>query len=217
MVSCEQPVAIVVHALRSWSAAQSVHCRLGVACDSGTVSSTELGAGGVAGKDQLQPLPVARVVLLECRATPEDMFLCCRRWLARACRTTSSSNRCCDCERSEEELGGAIGARASWTRRVLLWTLPKLSLGESRTPWRIYTSQAAEKRSASPLRGCGKMCPSTNKRPQGLKSMRENWCRPFGTGSLFPPYPALTCRAITCRRFAAGFWWCWFHRFPRSP
>src|ERR1035441_7120816 len=43
--------------------------------------------------------------------------------------------------------------------------------------------------------------------PRGLKRVRENWCRPFGTRSLFPPYPALTCRAITCRRFAAGFWW----------
>src|ERR1019366_868715 len=53
--------------------------------------------------------------------------------------------------------------------------------------------------------------------PQGLKSVRENWCRPFGTRSLFPLYPALTCRAITCRRFAAGFWWCLFHRSPRNP
>jgi DNA-directed RNA polymerase subunit RPC12/RpoP len=43
-----------------------------------------------------------------------------------------------------------------------------------------------------------------------LKSVRENWCRPVGTRSLFPPYPALPCRAITCRRFAAGFWWCLF-------
>ncbi len=32
--------------------------------------------------------------------------------------------------------------------------------------------------------------------PQGLESAHENGCRPFGTQSNFPLYPALTCRAI---------------------
>jgi len=39
-----------------------------------------------------------------------------------------------------------------------------------------------------------------------LKSARENSCRPFGTRALFRLFPALTCRAITFRRFAAGVW-----------
>jgi hypothetical protein len=43
----------------------------------------------------------------------------------------------------------------------------------------------------------------SSKRPQGLKSVRENWCRPYGTRTLVPLYPALPCRAFTCRRYAA--------------
>jgi len=53
--------------------------------------------------------------------------------------------------------------------------------------------------------------------PQRLKSVRENWYRSYGARVLFPLSPALTCRAITCRRFAAGFWWRLFHRSPRNP
>jgi putative flippase GtrA len=34
----------------------------------------------------------------------------------------------------------------------------------------------------------------------------ENRCRPSGTRALFRRFPALTCRAITFRRFAAGVW-----------
>ena len=35
----------------------------------------------------------------------------------------------------------------------------------------------------------------------------DNWCRPYGTRSSFPPYPGLTFRANICRRSAAGFEW----------
>ncbi|HWJ46498.1 MAG TPA: hypothetical protein VNS62_02520, partial [Candidatus Udaeobacter sp.] len=38
----------------------------------------------------------------------------------------------------------------------------------------------------------------------GLKSVRENWCRPYGTRAFVPLHPALPCRAFTCRRYAAG-------------
>src|ERR1019366_5520239 len=34
---------------------------------------------------------------------------------------------------------------------------------------------------------------------------------------LFPPYPPLTCRVLTCLRCAAGLWWCLFHCSPGNP
>jgi hypothetical protein len=37
----------------------------------------------------------------------------------------------------------------------------------------------------------------------GQVKVRESWCRPCGTRAFVPFYPALTCRAITFRRFAA--------------
>jgi len=46
----------------------------------------------------------------------------------------------------------------------------------------------------------------------GLQSARENLCRPSGARDLFPLYPALPCRAVTLRRFAAGFPARLFHR-----
>ena len=49
-----------------------------------------------------------------------------------------------------------------------------------------------------------------------LKSVREYSCRPFGTRALFRRFPALTCRANTFRRFAAGVWWFLLHRSPRN-
>jgi hypothetical protein len=42
------------------------------------------------------------------------------------------------------------------------------------------------------------------KQPQGLKSVRENACRPYGTRAFVPLHPALPCRAFISRRVAAG-------------
>ena len=38
----------------------------------------------------------------------------------------------------------------------------------------------------------------------GYPSVRENWCRPYGTRAFVPLHPALPCRAFTYRRYAAG-------------
>ena len=46
--------------------------------------------------------------------------------------------------------------------------------------------------------------------------MRENWCRPSGTCSIFPLYPGLTPWAKICRRSAAGFLRIPDHRPPRN-
>src|SRR6266576_4627109 len=39
---------------------------------------------------------------------------------------------------------------------------------------------------------------------RGLKSVRENPCRPYGTRAFVPLHPALPCRAVISRRYAAG-------------
>src|SRR5580700_4270084 len=40
--------------------------------------------------------------------------------------------------------------------------------------------------------------------PGGLKSVRENTCRPYGTRVFVPLHPPLPCRAFISRRCAAG-------------
>src|ERR1019366_1302434 len=96
-------------------------------------------------------------------------------------------------------------------------------LHERETPLRLRVRPVMESRNCHCLSSVSQLSHPINvfgvdeNFPQGLKSMRENWCRPSGTRSLIPSYPALTCRAITCRRFAAGFWWCLFHPSPRNP